>query len=192
MPVILNSTYDGLAQNNLRQLRKTSQEISDLNAHVRQEKASFPHKIEKFPDSFLETGSYYIQVLDYLKEVGNCLTFIARPSLEHVDNNHQEILDIQKEELAQIGKSIADYFRVIDGQLKSEGLNDSEQIRLLEHALVEQIEKIKKKQIKRIKSGESKTRNTILYLNILEETRKMCIYTHSVIKALDELNKTRP
>jgi type III secretory pathway component EscV len=192
VPVILNSTYDGLAQNNLRQLRKTSQEISDLNAHVRQEKASFPHKIEKFPDSFLETGSYYIQVLDYLKEVGNCLTFIARPSLEHVDNNHQEILDIQKEELAQIGKSIADYFRVIDGQLKSEGLNDSEQIRLLEHALVEQIEKIKKKQIKRIKSGESKTRNTILYLNILEETRKMCIYTHSVIKALDELNKTRP
>lgn len=192
VPELLNKTFEGLAENNLRQLRKSSQEISDLNDFIRQERSTFPQKIEKFPDSFLETGSYYIQVLDYLKEVGNCLTFISRPSLEHVDNNHQEILIVQKEELGQIGKSVTEYYSLIVQQLKSDGLNDSEQVRLMEHALVEQIDKLKKKQLKRIKSGESKTRNTMLYLNIMEETRKMAIYAHSVIKALDELNKTRP
>jgi hypothetical protein len=192
VPVILENTYAGLSENSLRELRKADGIIKKLNEGIKQEKVSFPQKIEKFPDSFLETSSYYIQVLDYMKEVGNCLTFIAKPSLEHVDNNHQGILDIQKEELVQLSAGISEYYREIIGQVQKAEPNDSEKIRQMEHELVEMVDKCKKKQIKRIKSGESKTRNSMLYLNILEETRKLVIYTHSVIKALDELIKNRP
>jgi phosphate/sulfate permease len=192
VPVIIENTYDALSQFNLRELRKSDSIIKTLNEGIRQERVAFPQKIEKFPETFLETGSYYIQVLDYLKEVGNCLTFIAKPSLEHVDNNHQEILEVQKEELKLLSAGIAEYFKEVISQAHDNLPNDNEKIHLLEHALVEQVDKFKKKQIKRIKSGESKTRNSMLYLNILEETRKMIIYTHSVIKALDELFKHKP
>jgi len=192
VPVILENTYEALSTNNLRELRKADSIIKKLNEGIKQEKGSFPLMIEKFPDSFLETSSYYIQVLDYLKEVGNCLTFICKPSLEHVDNNHQEILDIQKEELVQIAAGISEYYHEIIRQLHKEEPNDSDKIRQMEQELVLQVDKCKKKQIKRIKSGESKTRNSMLYLNIMEETRKLIIYTHSVIKALDELIKSRP
>jgi phosphate/sulfate permease len=192
VPVIIENTYEALSQNNLRELRKADSIIKNLNEGIRQERVSFPQKIEKFPETFLETGSYYIQVLDYLKEVGNCLTFIVKPCLEHVDNNHQEILDIQKEELKQLSAGISEYFKEVISQAQDDEPNDNEKIRQLEHALVEQVERFKKKQIKRIKSGESKTRNSMLYLNILEETRKMVIYTHSVIKSLDELFKNKP
>jgi len=192
VPVIIENTYDALAQNNLREMRKADGIIKNLNEGIRQERVTFPQKIERFPETFLETGSYYIQVLDYLKEVGNCLTFIVKPSLEHIDNNHQEILEIQKEELKQLSAGINEYFREIIAQATDNEPNDNEKIKQQEHALVEQINKLKKKQIKRIKSGESKTRNSMLYLNILEESRKLVIYTHSVIKALDELFKNKP
>jgi phosphate/sulfate permease len=192
VPVILENTFDALSQYNLRELRKADAIIKKLNEGIKQEKAIFPRKIEKFPDSFLETSSYYIQVLDYMKEVGNCLTFIVKPSLEHVDNNHQEILELQKEELKQLATGISAYYNEILKQIQKEEPNDSEHIRHMEQELVESIGKIKKKQIKRIKTGESKTRNSMLYLNILEETKKLVIHSHSVIKALDELIKARP
>jgi cytochrome c556 len=91
-----------------------------------------------------------------------------------------------------LSAGINEYFKEVIKQAKDNEPNDNEKIRQQEAALVEQVDKFKKKQIKRIKSGESKTRNSILYLNILEETRKMVIYTHSVIKALDELFKHKP
>ncbi|MBP6871016.1 MAG: inorganic phosphate transporter [Bacteroidales bacterium] len=191
VPVIIANTYEGLSGHNLKDLKKADSIIKMLNEGIKQERSTFPLKIEKFPEAFLESGTYYIQVLDYLKEVGNCLTFIAKPSLEHVDNNHQEILDIQKEELSYLAGEIREYFNEIISQIHKEELNDNGKIHQMEDALVDQIEKIKKKQIKRIRNGESKVRNSMLYLNVLEESRKLVIYTHSVIKALDELVKTK-
>jgi phosphate/sulfate permease len=192
IPGYLKDTFTALSENNLRALKKVNQEIRDLNDSIKKEKVSFPQKIEKFPEDFLDAGSYYVQVLDYLKEIGNCMTFIAKPSYDHVDNNHQEILSIQQEELMLLLKGISEYYGEIIHQLESDEFNDTEKIRQMEHALVEQTDKLKKKQIKRIKSGESKTRNSMLYLNLLEESKKLVIYTHSVIKAVDELFKHRP
>ncbi|MBW6460790.1 MAG: hypothetical protein K0B08_09470, partial [Bacteroidales bacterium] len=192
IPDYLQKTYEALMQYSLRDLKKINQQIAELNDDIRHEKISFPQKIQKFPEDFIDTGSYYIQVLDYLKEVGNCMTFIVKPSLDHVDNNHQELTPAQHEELAQLSKDIAEYYSEIIVRLKGDGVNDSEKIRQMEHILVELIGKFKKRQIKRIKTGESKTRNSMLYLAILEETKKLVIYTHSVIKALDELLRSRP
>lgn len=191
VPDLIQQIYAGLTESNLKTLKKAYADVQMLNDDIRQEKASFPQKLEKFPEDFIDTGSYYIQVLDYLKEVGNCLTFIAKPSFEHVDNNHQEILSSQQEELMALSKNITEYFSEILQQLGRDELNDTEKIRQMEQYLVEQVEKLKKRQIKRIKTGESKTRNSMLYLNIMEESKKLVIYTHSVIKAVDELFKTR-
>ena len=192
VPDYLLKSYEALSQYNLRELRKINQQIAELNDDIRHEKISFPQKIQKFPEDFIDTGGYYIQVLDYLKEVGNCMTFIIKPSLDHVDNNHQELTPVQHEELAQLAREIAEYYSEIIVRLNSDGVKDSEKIRQMEHILVELVGKFKKRQIKRIKTGESKTRNSMLYLTILEETKKLVIYTHSVIKALDELLRSRP
>ncbi len=192
VPVILENTFTGLSQNSLRSLRNENRKIALLNEKIRFERTTFPSKIEKFPESFLETGSYYIQVLDYLKEVGNCLAFIVKPSLEHVDNNHQELLEIQKGELAQISVMIRDFYLEIASKIRTDDPNDTQKIRQMEQDVVEMIDKFKKRQIKRIKTGESKTRNSMLYLSILEETRKLVIYTHSVVKALDVLILQKP
>lgn len=192
VPDYLQDSFTTLSENNLRGLKKVNQEIRDMNDDIRREKVTFPQKLEKIPEEFIDTGSFYIQVLDYLKEVGNCMTFIAKPSLDHVDNNHQEILPIQQEELLALSKGISEYYAEIMHQLASDELNDTEKIRQMEQHLVEQVERLKKKQIKRIKSGESKTRNSMLFLNIMEESKKLVIYTHSVIKAVDELFKSRP
>ena len=192
VPDYLRKSYEALSQYSLRELRKINQQIAELNEDIRHEKISFPQKIQKFPEDFIDTGGYYIQVLDYLKEVGNCMTFIVKPCLDHVDNNHQELTPVQHEELAQLAREIAEYYSEITVRLNRDSVKDSEKIRQMEHILVELIGKFKKRQIKRIKTGESKTRNSMLYLTILEETKKLVIYTHSVIKALDELLRSRP
>ncbi len=56
--------------------------------------------ISKLDEASVETGQYYAQSMDYLQEMTHSIIFIHKPSLDHVDNNHKALLQIQAEELA--------------------------------------------------------------------------------------------
>jgi hypothetical protein len=53
----------------------------------------------------------------------------------------------------------------------------------LQQKLLEALTKLKKRQLKRIKSHETGTRNSELFLNTLNETKNLLLYTMNLLKA---------
>jgi len=52
-----------------------------------------------------------------------------------------------------------------------------------QHDILDQLSKMKKKQIRLIKSDAVGTRNTMLYLNLLSETKNLVLHALNVTKA---------
>ena len=67
--------------------------------------------------------------------------------------------------------------------LKEKGFVDINGILIEQKKLIDRLTTISKKQLKRIKNSESGTKNSTLYLNIMNETKNLLLFTVNLIKA---------
>jgi hypothetical protein len=67
--------------------------------------------------------------------------------------------------------------------LKEKGFNDIQDIITMQRTLLDSITLISKHQLKRIKNQTSGTKNSTLYLNIMNETKNLLLFTVNLIKA---------
>ena len=67
--------------------------------------------------------------------------------------------------------------------LREKGFVDIEGIVVEQKELIDRITVISKKQLKRIKNQESGTKNSTLYLNVMNETKNLLLFTVNLIKA---------
>jgi len=183
VPALLSSVIQGLGSEDLKKLRKTNKKIDEVNKSVKFLKDNLHRTIEKLEEDSVETGHYYVQVLDYLREIAHCLNFIVTPSYEHVDNNHKGLIDDQKYDLNSISIEIARFYTAILEIIKLQDYPKSEAIINDQQQILDTIEKLKKKQIKRIKGNEVGTRNSLLYLGMLEEIKNLLLYTINLFKS---------
>ena len=183
IPELTASLFSGLANEELKKLKKVNNKISDLNAEVKFLKDNLHKTIGKLEEDSIETGHYYVQVLDYLREIAHSLSFIGKPAYDHVDNNHKQLNAEQISELIDITNKLAIYYKLVLTLLKEEDYNNVEKVISEQISLIELIDKFKKKQIKRIKNNEVGTRNSMLYFTIMEELRNMILYTLNLVKS---------
>ncbi|MCB2221169.1 MAG: inorganic phosphate transporter [Bacteroidetes bacterium] len=181
--VIFIMTIDGLSKENYRTLKKAYKSVQDLNAETKELKDNVNDTILNLEENFIETGHYYVQVLDYLREMAHSITFIIKPSFEHVDNNHKPLLAIQVTELKELSLQIQNFINEISKTIKAgkfENVNE-----LIEHQqrILKVLDGIRKGQIKRIKANEVGTRNSMLYLAILAETKNLLLQLINLLKA---------
>jgi len=52
---------------------------------VKKLKNKIHHTINNLREESIETGHYYVQVLDYLREMAHCLTFMLYSVYKHID-----------------------------------------------------------------------------------------------------------
>ncbi len=180
---LLSRTIDGLVNFKRKSLSKTLDEINDLNKQTKTLKNSLPGIIARLREEDIESGHYYVQVVDYLREIVNSITYIIKPIYTYVDNNHKPLTDDQKEEIDELKTKIDKFFTSTIAILKEDGFNNIHNIIKAQHKLLDNIHKIRKKQLKRIKKQESGTKNSALYLTIMSETKNLLLFTINLIKA---------
>ncbi|HYX05638.1 MAG TPA: inorganic phosphate transporter, partial [Bacteroidales bacterium] len=173
----------GLINEKRKQLKKVNKEIKALNKQTKNLKNNIHKIIRKLEEDSVETGHYYVQVLDYLRETAHCLTFIAKPVFEHVDNNHSPMLAPQVDALKQLEKKTAIFFKTSIDALNNLQFSDLDSIIDIQQDLLDTINSFKKKQVKMIKKEEAGTRNSLLYFEILTESKNLLLYVTNVLKA---------
>jgi phosphate/sulfate permease len=173
----------GLINEKRKQLKKVNKEVKALNKQTKNLKNNIHKIIRKLEEDSVETGHYYVQVLDYLRETAHCLTFIAKPVFEHVDNNHSPMLSSQVDALKQMEKKTAVYFKTAVEVLTNLQFDDLDKVIDIQQNLLEMINTFKKKQVKMIKKEEAGTRNSLLYFEILTESKNLLLYVTNVLKA---------
>jgi len=180
---LYSNSIGGLIELKRKSIKRNVKEIKELNKDVKLLKNNIYQTIAKLQEDDIESGHYYVQVLDYLRETAHCLTFIADPVFTYIDNNHPPLVKGQQNDLQELNKLVNSFFSgIIQSIKKSDYLNLDD---LLENQqnLLDTIMKMKKRQLKRIKSRETGTKNSELVLNTLTETKNLLLYSVNLLKA---------
>ena len=157
LPVLLKMVFDGLTAEDVRKLRRTDREIHEYYLERKGIKDSLPNLVDRLSEESIEAGHYYIQIIDYLKQIINSILHIGRPTFNHVNNHHKGASEQQAADTDQLSKEHTELLSFID--------------------------QLKQRQFKRIKNSESGTKVIMLYLNILDEMKNIVLLLMHTVKS---------
>lgn len=180
---IYNQTLVGVFNENRKLLKNMAAEAHELHIEAHNRKYEVFSTLKQLQDNDIYTGHYYVQVVDYLDEVTKALLHICRPCYEHIDNNHEGLNKEQIDDLMRInGEVSAIYDRIID-MLERSSFEDLDMILTMRDALFETIAEAIMNQIRRTKKGQTSTKNGMLYLGIISETKTMVLQSRNLLKS---------
>jgi phosphate/sulfate permease len=187
---IFNQTVIGLVDEDRKVLKNARNESERLNVLTKKLKNQINLTLSHLREDSIESGHYYVQAIDYLREINHCISYIINPSYEHVENNHRPLVPVQIEEISRLNGEISFLLDEAIEMLKNKDYDDFDRIISRHQNVMRVVEDTRKKQVKRIKSNETGTRNSILYLNMLAEIKNLSLFTVNLLKSSRELFRT--
>jgi len=140
--------------------------------------------IEKLQQSdSLDLGHFYVQLVDYIREVSHSLTYLVEPMHEHLENNHKPFTEAQAEELRSFLVDTNNFVNLTLHVVKEEQFEELNNVIKQRDDLITKLGQLEKAQIKRIKNKEVNTKNSVLFFNIISETKNLLMHYVNLIKA---------
>jgi len=164
----------------LKNIAKTTEKIEKDAKH---KKNSVTVIIAKLKEDALESGHYYVQVLDYLREILHSLNFIVNPVYTHISNNHKEFSNAQLSELKILSQHLGNFFTHITSDIKDGNFSNQENISAEQQKFLNLIDLFRKNEVKRIKKEAGSTRNSLLFMTILQETKNLGLFSFNLYKS---------
>jgi Na+/phosphate symporter len=180
---LYNTIINGFIGEKRKKLKHVLKEVRKLNKEIKSFKKNVHETVRTLQiEESIETGDYYVQLLDYLRETAHCMNFIAQPVFEHVDNNHAPLNENQANDLKGFSKRFSVY---VDNVIKTISSGKYSEINKLNNLMLEilaELSKMRKAHLKRIKSDNTGTRVSLLYLDILSESKNLALYIINLAK----------
>ncbi|MFI3320983.1 MAG: inorganic phosphate transporter [Rikenellaceae bacterium] len=180
---VYDITLNSLYLEDRKALKKASKDADKLYDQAHDRKYSVHKVIMKLENSDISTGHYYIQSVDYMNEITKALVHISGPAFKHIDNNHSGFSAEQVTDLKEVQEKINNIYNMINHIVKSGDYEKVEQTLFLCDSLYDEFGQIIKRQISRIKSGEASTRSSMLYFDLISETKIIILQSKNVLKA---------
>lgn len=181
-----NKIYSESIDNFLTEERlglKESLKLKDtLNKKSKKQKNRVLNTISKIEEN-VDSGHFYVQVVDYQRELAHSLNFLVEPLFEHVNNNHKPFIESQIEEFNNLKVEINRFFSFAVELVKGNKFNQITDLIKQRDEILVLLEKMEIAQIKRIKAREINTRNSMLFFNTISETKNMLLHAINLIKA---------
>ncbi|WP_291861461.1 inorganic phosphate transporter [Marinilabilia sp.] len=166
-----------------KHLKETTKEISSLNKKIKKLKSNIYNTVKKLQEESIDSGLYYVQVIDYLRETTHSLTFITTPCFEHLDNNHKVFSDDQFEEINILESKVRSLITKSITMIDQSEFGNLQDLVDEQGKLIDLIKGLRKKQLKRIKKEKAGTKISMLYLSVLHETQNMLLHLINLLKA---------
>jgi len=195
VPAFYENLVEGLKNEDRQMLRELTKDVKKFNKKTKKIKDNVNKTVIKLEADQIDTGYFYVQSVDYLREIAHCFTYMAMPSYEHIENNHDGLGKHQTEELMELKAGVKDLIGDIIAVVQSKDYYNLDVIIDKQQQLLDLIATTRKNQVKRIKEMELQTRRSLLYLDILAETKNLILYSINVLKSqrdfIMELNKNK-
>jgi phosphate/sulfate permease/ferritin len=166
-----------------KHLKETTKEVSSLNKKIKKLKSNIYNTVRKLQEESIDSGLYYVQVIDYLRETTHTLTFITNPCFEHLDNNHKVFTETQFEEINIMESKVRSLLTKSINMIDQSDFTHLQDLIEEQGKLIELIKNFRKKQLKRIKKEKAGTKISMLYLSVLHETQNMLLHLINLLKA---------
>ena len=179
---IYTAAFTGLSQQDLEALKKNKKQIVKLSDEVDDLRDNVFYFIKNLDESSVGASNFYIQILGYLQDMTQSLTYINKVSHKHVNNNHKKLKFNQIKELSQINDSIEVLF--LDAMLafKAQSFEKIDIIIEQKNEIASTLKSNIDIQVKRTRDEESSPKNTTLYFSLLLETKDLLNATTSLLE----------
>ena len=159
------------------------QSSDKLFEEARDRKYGIMPTLRRLQQCDIDTGHFYVQVVDYLSEVTKALIHITRPAYEHINNNHEGLTKEQIVDLMRVNDQVEAIFDKINDMLRTKDFSDLDMVLEMRDRLFEAIADAIKSEVTRINENRSNTKASILYLTILNETKSMVLQSRNLLKS---------
>ncbi len=180
---IYTKVVNGITIEDRRKLKEAVKEVEVLNHQAKTLKSNVYVVLKQLRAESVAQSHHYAQVLDYLRETAHCFTYIAKPSFEYFDNHHTPFIAEQIAELESVSKSVAEFNKFVLQIIDKNQFNKLDEVYQMQKEIFDKIESFRANQMVRIKSEEIATKNSILFLGLLHETKNLLLHTVNLTKA---------
>lgn len=183
LSTIYNRVLVALFTENRKVLKECVQQSEAIYRETSRYKYNIFTILKKLREQKVETGHFYVQVVDYLNETSKGLLHITRPAYEHINNNHKGLSEEQIMDLKIINDEVDKIFNKINEMLNARDFTALDEVLTMRDQLFYTIAESIKSQIRRLKSQEGSTRASALYMTILNETKIIVLQSRNLLKS---------
>jgi len=164
-------------------LRKAQEASHIFSKKAKKNRDKVYTTVIKLTDGTLETSHFYVQMMEHKREMAHAVHFMLEPMIEHVENNHKPFSKEQDEELTDLTAQIDNFYNYSLHVIKEENFENLDNLIKERDDILEQLNKLEKSQIKRIKNKAVNTRNSQLFFKIISEIEQLLLHTVNLVKA---------
>ncbi len=179
----MSNVLAALNNDDRKSLKSANESIMIINKEAKALKKGMHSTISKLRMETEDSGLYYVQVLDYLREMAHSLEFISQPAYEHVLNNHKKMTDEQKNDLNELNSKMRLLIDRVTHAISNNNFEELDQIIAEQQQSVDFIKDIRKRQVKRIKKGNASTKASLLYFTIVHEYHNILLQMVNLLKS---------
>jgi len=184
--------FEGFFNNDRIQLKSAVIEAEGFDKRAKRLKDNIFKSLQKLQHDQVETGHFYVQVIDYLREMAHSLNYTVKPVFTYFENKHKSFDTDQINQFNEFRVELNNFFNYALYILKEKRFEDLDELIGKRNRLVDNLKELEKSHIKRIKVSTISTRNSILYFNIISETKSLLLNLINVVKAQrDFINETK-
>ncbi|WP_303920641.1 inorganic phosphate transporter [Draconibacterium sediminis] len=164
----------------LKKVQETSKKFSKRSKRNRDKVYSTITKLAEGP---FDASHFYVQMMEHKREMAHAVHFMLEPMIKHIENNHKPFIEEQHTELKDVAGNIDQFFKSVLKDIEGKTFDDIDQIIEERDKILEQIYKMEKNQIKRIKNKMVNTRNSQLFFKLISEMEYLLLHTINLMKA---------
>ena len=180
---IYSGMIDGIALRDRKKLKQVIKDVEILNYQAKSLKDNVYKVLKSLRKESVSESHHYAQVLDYLRETAHCFTYMVKPAYEYFDNEHTPFIDEQINDLKRLNTEIVQFYTYILDVIENNKFKNGENLLKKQQAIVSLIEDLRKIQMKRLKHEEVGTKNSMLFLGLLHESKNLLLHTVNLMKA---------
>ena len=169
----------------LKTAKKTAKKVDRQLSKIIQRIINLAQSEEKEFDERTQTVS---RVISFLYNANDKVRNLTQRCYTYVDNNHHELAKIQVEELQDIVNDFEALSQNLSSCFIGQSFDNFDTIQQKGAELNKKIRKANKNELKRIKNIKTKTRLSVLYLNLLSEIEEL---NESFMKLSDYIQEIR-
>lgn len=170
---IYSNMLRGLATQDTSKLKKSKKGVKKLNKEVDDLRYSIFYFIKELDEKSVRGSNFYIIILGYLQDVTQSLSYIAKASYKHVNNNHKALRFNQIKDLKEINQALQELFDDIEEVFKNREIEKIKDILDRKEEFFALVTEKIDNQVSRTRTEESSPKNTALYFGILLESKDL-------------------
>ena len=134
-------------------------------------------------DDVMDRSQYFIQATDYLADFCNSLNQISSLTHTHILNNHKGLTVDQNHDLTDLVDEVTSFLNLLNYVHKERRFGQIPDLIRRQNLLLNYIEELRLKELRRIKHGEGHTRMNALLMEILAETKNIMLFSINILKS---------